>query len=76
MVMLSSSMKQKILLALKEDLSLGDVTTSLVQPKECTAIITAKSSGILAGLEEAIYLFNSRKIKTKAVACYGKKIKK
>jgi nicotinate-nucleotide pyrophosphorylase (carboxylating) len=74
--MLSGEQKKKILSALKEDISKGDITTALVPKQKCRAVIHANSSGVLAGLEEAVYLFKSRKIKTKTFAKDGSKIKK
>jgi len=58
--MLSSLMKQKLLSAVKEDIAGKDITTSLIPEKKCIALITAKSSGSIAGIEELIF-FNERK---------------
>ncbi|MFH1588589.1 MAG: carboxylating nicotinate-nucleotide diphosphorylase [Candidatus Diapherotrites archaeon] len=72
--MLSLEQRKKILSSLKEDISTGDVTTALVPKQKCKAVIYAKSSGVLAGLEEAVYLFKSRKIKVKSFSKDGSKI--
>ncbi|MBN2127089.1 MAG: carboxylating nicotinate-nucleotide diphosphorylase [Candidatus Diapherotrites archaeon] len=72
--MLSSLMKQKLLSAVKEDIAGKDITTSLIPEKKCIALITAKSSGIIAGIEELTFLFNSRKVKVKSFVKDGQKI--
>jgi nicotinate-nucleotide pyrophosphorylase (carboxylating) len=74
--MLSNSMKQKLLDAVREDIAGKDVTSSLLKPEKCKAIIIAKSSGIIAGLEEITFLFKSRKINVKSFIKEGQKINK
>jgi len=63
--MLSEAMQQKLLEILNEDIAGGDVTTALVPRKRCKATIAAREHAIVAGLEEAGYLFEQAKVKVK-----------
>jgi nicotinate-nucleotide pyrophosphorylase (carboxylating) len=56
-------MKERLLLILNEDLGAGDVTTDLVPEENCQAKITLKEDCFLAGIEEAVYLFQQRNVK-------------
>jgi nicotinate-nucleotide pyrophosphorylase (carboxylating) len=48
---------------LDEDCYLHDVTTALVEEKHCTAELVAKEDCVLAGIEEATQIFESRGLK-------------
>jgi len=74
--MLSSEEKKRILMALKDDISKGDITSALLEPKKAKAIIIAKEKCILAGIEEALFLFKSQKLKAIALKNDGEKAKK
>ena len=56
-------MKEKLLQILNEDLGKGDVTTALVPNNLTKAVITLKEDCVLAGLEEASFLFAERNVK-------------
>jgi nicotinate-nucleotide pyrophosphorylase (carboxylating) len=74
------AIKSVIDYALKEDIGNGDITTNLLIPSDLQsrANMVAKSSGIIAGLEVAKYVFTtlSSDIKWKAFVNDGDKIAK
>jgi nicotinate-nucleotide pyrophosphorylase (carboxylating) len=72
--MLSPSMKKKVLSVLCEDVGRGDITSALVPSKRCSAFIVAKSSGVLAGVEESVFLFRSKKVKVIVFKKDGEKV--
>lgn len=74
--MLSKMQKKKLLEALKEDIAKGDITSNLLKPKKSSAFITAKEQCILAGIEEASFLFKSKGLKVKSLKKDGNKAKK
>jgi nicotinate-nucleotide pyrophosphorylase (carboxylating) len=63
---------------LNEDLGQGDITTALVVPEGSVseAKVTAKESGVAAGIEEATILSESLGLKVKVSAADGEKIEK
>jgi len=74
--MLSSQMKKRLVAILKDDIGKGDVTSALLQPKKCTAKVVAGETCVVAGLEEAKFLFNHLGVKAKALAKDGSKVRK
>ncbi len=58
-------MQKKLLEILNEDIAGGDVTTALVPRMKCKATIAAREWAVVAGLEEAGYLFEQAKVKVK-----------
>ncbi len=74
--MLSHAMKEKLVSILHDDLGRGDLTSHLLKPKRCRANIIAKESCIVAGLEEAHFLFHYRKVKAIAKAGEGSHVRK
>jgi len=74
--MLSTVLKQELEHYLKQDLGKKDVTTALVNEKNCTAEIKANETCIIAGIEEISYLFKSRKLKIKTHVKNGGQVKK
>lgn len=73
---LNGKMRQKLLLALKDDLGKGDITSRILPEKKCVAEISADEGCVLAGLEEAEFLFKSRGLKVKRPAKDGQAVKK
>jgi len=71
-------LEEKLQKMLTEDLGLGDVTTSLIVPKELDveAEIIAKEEGIAAGIEEAKVLMESLGLNVEILVSDGEKIKK
>ena len=61
--MLSSEMKKQLLQILKNDISKGDVTSTLLAPKKCTAKIVLNENAYVSGLEEAKFIFSKMKVK-------------
>jgi len=61
--MLTLKMKQKLKQILAEDVGRGDVTSALIPTKQCRAKIFTRESCVLAGLEEAKFLFKSHGVK-------------
>ena len=61
--MLTLKMKQKLKQILADDVGKGDVTSSLIPTKQCKAKIFTRESCIVAGLEEAKFLFKSKGVK-------------
>lgn len=62
----------------KADVGSGDITTALLRnpQRKIEATITAKENGILAGVEETIWFLTKHKVKVKALAKDGEKVKK
>ncbi|MFA4856073.1 MAG: carboxylating nicotinate-nucleotide diphosphorylase [archaeon] len=57
---LDAAMKKKLLAILKDDIGVGDVTGDLLLPEKCSASVVVKEDCIVAGLEEAVFLFRSQ----------------
>ncbi|MBI5554071.1 MAG: carboxylating nicotinate-nucleotide diphosphorylase [Candidatus Diapherotrites archaeon] len=72
--MLSSSMKQFLRKALSDDIAGGDVTSALVPLKPALAVIVCKSDGILAGVEESRFLFESHGVRVKSFKKDGQSV--
>ena len=70
-------LEEKLLRILAEDLGQGDVTTALIVPSEITAeaVVIAKSSGVVAGIEEARILLESLGLRAETLVQDGEKIK-
>lgn len=62
-MMLSKNQMQKLIQIAEEDIGSGDVTTSLVKEKKVFAQITVRENCVLAGVEEAVFLFKKNQIK-------------
>jgi len=77
---LTPEAKRLILLALREDIGSGDITTALVVDplKKAEALIYAKGAGILAGINmaEAVFKTQDRKIGFKPLLKDGQKLKR
>jgi nicotinate-nucleotide pyrophosphorylase (carboxylating) len=73
--MISHQQKQKLLGFLRDDLGRGDVTSALLSPQKCRAGIVARENCIVAGLEEARFLFNYRKVRAAARVRDGSPVK-
>ena len=69
-------MQEKLREILNDDIGSGDLTTSLVPRKRCKATITAREWAIVAGLEEAGYLFEQAKVRVKLHVNDGDSIEK
>lgn len=67
-------MKKKLREFLEEDISKGDITSSLIPRKKCVARIFAKQSCTVSGLEEAVFLFKTQGIAVKQKAKDGGKV--
>ncbi|MFH1390793.1 MAG: carboxylating nicotinate-nucleotide diphosphorylase [Candidatus Diapherotrites archaeon] len=72
--MLSKEITQELEHYLKQDIGKGDVTTKITPQKNCNAIIKANENCMIAGIEEASYLFRSRGLKVKILKKDGQKI--
>lgn len=72
--MLSEEMQEKLSSLLKDDIGSGDVSSALLHERLCTARITCKQACVLAGMEEAQFLFESKKLVFAAKAKDGRKI--
>jgi nicotinate-nucleotide pyrophosphorylase (carboxylating) len=73
----SKVLEEKLLKILAEDTGLGDITTALIIPEEtiAEAEIIAKSSGVVAGVEEAKILLESLRLRAETLVSDGEKIK-
>lgn len=58
--MLPPSMQHRLLSFLEDDISVSDITSSVVPERRCRATIKIKENAVLAGLEEAAFLFEKR----------------
>ncbi len=65
--MLNAEMKRKLLTILRDDIGRGDVTSALLPPRLCEAVVIAKKSCVVAGLEEAKFLFKHEGVKVTAL---------
>jgi nicotinate-nucleotide pyrophosphorylase (carboxylating) len=74
--MLNKEMKKKLVSLLKEDIGRGDVTSAVIPLRPCRAKIIAKEPGIVAGLEEAKFLFRQKNVKAKALVKDGGRVRK
>jgi nicotinate-nucleotide pyrophosphorylase (carboxylating) len=70
-------LEDRLLRILAEDLGQGDVTTALIVPSETTAeaVVIAKSSGVVAGIEETRVLLESLGLRAETLVQEGEKIK-
>ncbi|MDP6671342.1 MAG: carboxylating nicotinate-nucleotide diphosphorylase [archaeon] len=73
--MISAEMKRQLSKILFDDLSFGDVTSAITPLKRCRARIVARELCVLAGVEEASYLFKLKHIKPVAKQKDGQKIR-
>jgi nicotinate-nucleotide pyrophosphorylase (carboxylating) len=71
-------LEEKLLRILSEDLGQGDVTTAAVVPEELIveAVVVAKDSGVIAGIEEASALAEALGLEGEAYALDGAEVKK
>ena len=74
--MLSREMKQFLLKTVDLDNDPFDITSAIIESGDCSAVIKAKEDCVLAGLEEAVYLFESSKCKTNSNTKDGDFVKK
>ncbi|PIN98309.1 MAG: nicotinate-nucleotide diphosphorylase (carboxylating) [Candidatus Diapherotrites archaeon CG10_big_fil_rev_8_21_14_0_10_31_34] len=74
--MISKKMKKKLVEFVREDIAGKDITTELITEKKCNAIIKLKEKAVVSGLEEAKFLFEFFRVKTKVLAKNGKKYNK
>ena len=56
-------MKKQLSQILKNDISGGDITSSLVTSQKCTAEIILNENAYVSGMEEAKFLFSKMKVK-------------
>lgn len=69
-------MKKQLLRFLRDDIGKGDVSSAATPMRVCDAIVFAKESCVVAGIEEAKFLFNSNGVKAKAIAKDGSRVRK
>lgn len=74
--LLSAKMKSELKKILKEDIGSGDLTSSIVFPKKCIAEIACNEDCVIAGLEEAKFLFNLNGVKANSGLKDGSFVKK
>lgn len=72
---ISPEMKRQLAKMLFDDLGFGDVTSNITPLKKCRARIVAREPCVLAGLEEASYLFRLKHVKPIAKQKNGQKIR-
>jgi nicotinate-nucleotide pyrophosphorylase (carboxylating) len=70
-------LEEKLRKLLEEDVGQGDITTSLLTPEKTTveAEVVAKEGGILAGIDEALILCESLKLKLRLLQHDGVRVK-
>jgi len=70
-------LEEKLQKMLAEDMGQGDITTSLIVPKNCDAKakVIVKESGVAAGIEETKILLESLGLKVKTLVADGEKIR-
>jgi len=76
MKMLTELEKENIVRFLDEDVGFGDITTALVPEAKATAELVCKQDCVLAGVEEAEFLFSLAGAKAKQLAKNGDIIRK
>ncbi len=74
--MIPAREKKKLILAVREDVGKGDSTSSVTPLKKCTASVYSKQDCLLAGAEEAVFLFNHFKVDARLLKKDGAKVKK
>ena len=74
--MLSQKMRQKLLQAAREDIGGLDISSSLLREQKAFAKITANENCVLAGIEEAKFLFSAFGVKTVSAKKDGSSVKK
>ena len=74
--MISLEMKEQLEAMLQADLGMCDLTSAIVPERKCSAEIRAKEPCIIAGLEEACYLFGLKGVKYVKKAKDGCKVRK
>jgi len=74
--MLNSLMKKRLLLFLDDDHASKDITTGLLREGKCRAKVMANKSCLLAGIEEAKFLFGSRGASAKALKKDGQTVRR
>jgi len=74
--MLTELEKENIVRFLDEDVGFGDITTALVPEAKATAELVCKQDCVLAGVEEASFLFSLAGAKAKQLAKNGDRIRK
>jgi nicotinate-nucleotide pyrophosphorylase (carboxylating) len=73
--MISPEVEKQLQEYLREDISEGDITSAITPLKECQASIKANQKCVLAGIEEAEFLFKSAGLETKKLKKDGDKAK-
>lgn len=73
--MLPPSARKRLLDFLGDDWNKGDVTAHLIEEKQCAAEITSKEECLLAGVEEAVFLFEREGVKAKIIVKDGSRLK-
>ena len=74
--MITTRAKTELESYLREDVNLGDVTSSLLPRVKAKAIIIARETCFLSGIEEISYLLRKHGLKVKALKKDGEKIKR
>jgi len=74
--MLTAAVKEKLIAFVRDDVGKGDVTGALVPLADCSAGIVAKKSCVLAGLEEAAFIFEKWGLDTEALERDGGRVRK
>jgi nicotinate-nucleotide pyrophosphorylase (carboxylating) len=74
--MLTPLQKKRLLQYLREDLSKGDVTASLLPDRKTEAFLRAKENCVVAGLEECAFIAKSKGVKLKPLKKAGAKARK
>jgi nicotinate-nucleotide pyrophosphorylase (carboxylating) len=70
-------LEEKLRRLLEEDVGQGDITTSLLAPEEAIveAEVVAKEGGVLAGIDEALILCESLKLKARPLKHDGARVR-
>ncbi len=74
--MIPKKEKSKLVAAVREDIGKGDATSSVTPFKKCLASVYSKQGCLLAGVEEAVFLFNYFNVDAKPLKKDGQRARK
>ena len=74
--MLTAEMKERLLAFVADDVGKGDITGELVPLRETKARIVANEDCVLAGIEEAAFIFEKRGLFVRMMKRDGERVKK
>ncbi len=74
--MLNPEMKRKLITIFGDDVGKGDLSSAILPLKICNAVVIAREACVVAGLEEAKFLFKSQGVKAITLFKDGSKVRK